>query len=109
MGQLERARTKAANEASDRRVNEAIGRGRWPGEGDATAFRCECGNAGCTEMVRLDVEEYEQVRASGRRFVVAAGHEDPEVEDVCAAGEGYVIVEKRGEAARVAERTDPRG
>jgi hypothetical protein len=98
----------AGNEPMHRRVNEAIERGRWPGDEDATSFRCECARRGCSSLIELTREQYEALRADPRRFVVVPGHEEPEIEDVIEAREGYLVVEKRGAAARMAEATDPR-
>jgi hypothetical protein len=98
----------AANEAVHRDVNEAIERGRWPAEHQAISFRCECGRAGCTDLIELTRDEYEHVRSSGRRFALVAGHEDPSVEDVVETHPGYAVVQKRGQAGEVAEETDPR-
>lgn len=100
----------AANEALFRTVNEAIERGQWPGEeGRDTSFRCECAQLGCAELVLLTVTEYEGVRAYPRRFIVAVGHEQPEVETVVERRSAYLVVEKLDEAGEEAERTDPRG
>jgi len=100
----------AANEAVFRSVNEAIERGQWPGEESRdTSFRCECAQLGCTVIVRLSVNEYERVRAHPRRFIVAVGHEQPEIETVVERRDDYLVVEKRDEAGAVAEHTDPRG
>ena len=102
-------RRAAANEATIRDVNEGIERGQWPGEEDTPiGFRCECARLGCNQLIELSVREYEQIRAHPRRFVVAPGHELPDVETVVEAQPGYVIVEKRDLAGRVAERHDPR-
>ena len=102
-------RRAAADEVTIRDVNEGIERGQWPGEEDTpVGFRCECARLGCNQVVELSVREYEQIRAHPRRFVLAAGHERPDVETVVEARSGYVIVEKRGQAGRVAERHDPR-
>ena len=102
-------RRAAANEATIRDVNEGIERGQWPGEEDTpVGFRCECARLGCNRLIELTVREYEQIRKNPRRFVVLPGHEFPDVETVVTARRGYVIVEKRDQAAEVAERRDPR-
>jgi hypothetical protein len=99
----------AKNETLFREVNEAIERGQWPGEQDSpTAFRCECARLDCNGLVSLTPREYERVRTEPRRFVVLPGHEVEEAETVVATGDGYVVVEKRDEAGRLAEASDPR-
>jgi hypothetical protein len=103
-------RRVAQNEALFREVNEAIERGRWPGEEDSrSAFRCECGRLDCNGLLSLTPREYERVRALPRQFVVIPGHQSEEVETVVASGDGYVVVEKRDEGGRLAEASDPRG
>jgi hypothetical protein len=98
----------AANEAAFREVNEAIARGQWPGEDDATVgFRCECARLGCNLLVELTPREYEGVRAHPRRFVMVVGHEVPEAETIIETRPGYVVVEKTGEAGRAAVSSDP--
>jgi hypothetical protein len=102
-------RRLGANEAVFREINEAIERGQWPGEETSRAsFRCECAQLGCTRILALSVEEYEEVRSYPRRFVVAVGHEQLEVERIVVQKPGYLVVEKRDAAAEVAEATDPR-
>lgn len=101
-------RRVARNQATFREVNEALERGHWPGDVQPTAFRCECGRLGCTRMIELPLAEYERVRAHPRRFLVAPDHEIPEAEIVVESHEDYTVVEKRGEAGKVAEATDPR-
>jgi hypothetical protein len=98
----------AGNEAMHRRVNEAIERGRWPGEEEATSFRCECARRGCSLLIELTHDQYEEVRANPRRFIVTPGHEDDTVEDVVEICPAYLVVEKRGQAGRLADVTDPR-
>ena len=98
----------ATNEATFRDVNEALERGRWPGETGTIAFRCECARLGCTRMIEMTPREYEGVRAHPRRFLVAVGHDIPAVESVVDVHDDYVVVEKRAEAGRMAEATDPR-
>lgn len=97
----------ANNEDTFRDVNESIARGQWPGEpGQAIGFRCECARLGCNVLIELTPREYERVRRNGRRFVLVAGHEIPEAEAVVERADGYVVVEKRDEAGRRAERLD---
>lgn len=106
----ERQRRGGAGEAVFRRINEAIERGQWPGdEADQVSFRCECARLGCTQIIEMTVGEYERVRRSPRRFVVAIGHEQPDVESVVDRRTDYLVVEKRDTAAEVAEATDQRG
>jgi hypothetical protein len=105
----QQARRLAANEALFREINEAITRGRWAGEGNASErFCCECAGADCSEIVRMEPREYERVRANARRFILCPGHEDPAIETVIERTPVYVVVEKRGAAAREVEATDPR-
>jgi hypothetical protein len=80
------------------------------GEGDVLPidFVCECGNLDCLERIELTRAAYEHVRSDPRRFVVAPGHEDPEVARVVEQHEGYLVVEKIDEAAEVAVEHDPR-
>jgi hypothetical protein len=99
----------ARNEAIFREINEGIRRGRWPGEEDSmTSFRCECASLGCSDMLALRFRDYEQVRNHPRRFLVAPGHERPEVEFVVAREPNYLVVQKTGEAGEIAEAADPR-
>jgi hypothetical protein len=69
---------------------------------------CECGLISCTERVSMTAQEYEDVRKASTTFVVAPGHELPDVERVVATNERFRVVEKEGEAAAVASHTDPR-
>lgn len=95
------------NEATLRRVNEAIEAGRGT-RGGTTGFRCECGVLSCNEIVELDHAEYEDVRANARHFIVAKGHA-LEVDVPVHSGDRYDVVAKReGAPAAYAERTDPR-
>jgi hypothetical protein len=99
----------AKNESLFRALNENINDlasglgGREPFE-----FVCECSTSGCFERLWLTVEEYERVRREATHFLLADGHEDIEIEQVIGHRNGYVIVEKDGVAALVAEDDDPR-
>jgi hypothetical protein len=99
----------AGNESVFRTVNEAIESGKTPAEARTpAAFRCECGQLGCNDLIELTVGEYERVRSNPRRFFLTPGHERPEVETVVESHPHHLVVEKRGEAARATERSDPR-
>ena len=99
----------AHNEAVFREINERIEAGTWVTSADQRiAFACECAALGCNVLVELTAAEYEAVRAHPRRFLLSPGHELPAIEVVVHRGDGYVVVEKQGEAAEVAEASDPR-
>jgi hypothetical protein len=98
-----RERRMTANEVLARRINEAVEYER-PRNGDSgERFVCECVRQGCTEALDLDLDEYFHVRSHPRRFIVLEGHEDPAIESIVEIHPGYVVVEKRGEAGRLAE------
>lgn len=99
----------ARTEALFRETNEAIERGLWAADPEeAVRFRCECSHIDCHTIVKLTLPEYERVRDNPRRFVVAAGHETPELEDVIERHDEYLVVEKKGASGTEAERLDPR-
>jgi hypothetical protein len=97
----------ARNEALFREVNENIARLEERHGTTATepTYLCECANPGCAEQIAIDLETYRRVRAEPRFFFVRPGHEDPELERVVERHDGYLIVEKTGEAGAVAEQT----
>ena len=97
------------NESTFRALNEGIARGEdEPRDPERVGFRCECARLGCTTILEIPRAEYEAVRAHGRRFLVAPGHVVPETETIVARRGAYEIIEKQGEAGRVAAATDPR-
>jgi hypothetical protein len=63
-------------------------------------FLCECPVPACTEVVRLTLAEYADVRANPAHFFTAPGHEqaDAIVGHVVSRRNGYVVVEKEAEA-----------
>jgi hypothetical protein len=71
-------------------------------------FLCECSNVDCTLRLQLTLTDYEQARSDPAQFVVALGHELPEIEEVVFIGDGYQVVRKEGAAAMIAEESDPR-
>lgn len=98
----------ARNEALFREFNERVEDLADSVEAERIRFVCECGDLDCLERVELARAPYEEVRSDPRRFVVAPGHENPQVERVVAGGEGYLVVEKLAAAAQVAIEHDPR-
>jgi hypothetical protein len=104
-----RERRLARNEALLREVNERIEKLTEPFAGsDPIGFVCECVDTTCARHVELTRADYEAVRSTARRFVVAPDHDEPEVENVVERHRGYIVVEKIGAGARVADATDPR-
>jgi hypothetical protein len=97
------------NEDVFRKINERIEAGKLPADiEEPVAFCCECALLGCNELIEISIATYETIRANPRRFLLLQGHMIPGVETVIATGDLYVIVEKTGEAGRVAEAADPR-
>jgi hypothetical protein len=93
----------AANELLARRINDAVEYER-PRNGDSgERFVCECVHEDCTEALDLTIEEYVRVRSHARRFAVLEGHDEPTIETIVEIFPSYVVVEKRGEAGRIAE------
>ena len=107
----ERARRVGLNEAIFRQVNEQIrGLDQEFGtqEGTMTVI-CECGDADCTDRLDLTVSTYERVRADSLLYIVAPGHEIPDVERVVEQAEGYDVVQKReGAPAELSRKLNPR-
>jgi hypothetical protein len=101
-----RAARVGKNEAVFREVNERI---NDVTREETAEYLCECGNATCTETIQMTVADYERVRADPTHFAVLPGHEIPDVEDVVARNEGFLVVRKKaGEAAALATELDPR-
>jgi hypothetical protein len=100
----------AKNDATFRRANERISAAAGTyGVDMQVPFICECADPECSEVVRLELEEYEEIRADSRRFFNIPGHEDVEQPGVVVAEhDGYVVVEKTGHAADVAAALDER-
>jgi hypothetical protein len=59
-------------------------------------FLCECPVPSCTQILRLTLAQYEDVRANPNHFFTAPGHEqaDAPVGRVVSRESDYVIVEK---------------
>jgi hypothetical protein len=62
---------------------------------EPVGFLCECGDPACLETIDLTVADYEAIRSETTRFLVRAGHESPEFEDVLERIDGCLVVEDR--------------
>ena len=100
----------AHNESVFREINERIEAGHSPrAADDPIAFRCECAALGCNQLIELTIPAYERVRSDPHRFVVLPGHELAEFEVVLERADGYLVIEKVGEAGReAAAEANPR-
>lgn len=109
----ERARRVGKNEGVFREVNEQIeslNRAMVAIGVQTMHVVCECGDLTCIEQLVVQVTDYERIRSEPTRFIVAPGHELPDVEEVVEKTEGYYVVRKHeGDPARVARASDPRG
>jgi len=83
----------AKNEILFREINERLDEMSVPWS-KTTDYLCECSEMSCTKVVELRNDEYERARSRPTVFVVAHGHERPEIEKVVEANEGFLLVEK---------------
>lgn len=89
----------AANEARFRELNEgAQERRRETGDG---RFVCECANSGCMTWLVVEATDYERIRRNPLWFIIAPGHDKPEIERVVERHDGYDVVEKPPEVAHI--------
>lgn len=98
----------ARNEELFREVNEAIDQvaRSYHDDRHLFAFFCECADPYCDVTLQLAVPEYEHVRKHPSRFIVAEGHERPEIEHVQERHRRYTVVEKFGEAGESSGRLE---
>jgi hypothetical protein len=93
----------AFREANERIESAADAMGLW----QHLPFICECPVESCTELVRMSIDEYESIREVPTWFLTAPGHEAVSVGAGAAVvlerRAEYVLVEKIGAAAEVAE------
>jgi hypothetical protein len=91
---------RAANREIEHADREAGG-----GSDQVLEVLCECGQQGCSAVITLTVADYDGVRSQDDRFVVARGHESTDIERVVEEREGYLVVDKFGEAEEIAEES----
>jgi hypothetical protein len=102
---------RARNEVLFREVNERVeevNRGLDGGRNERMTFVCECGNTDCLEQIELTRPQYEAIRTNPKQFAVLPGHEDTRIAHVIEEHQGFLIVEKHGEAAEISVEHDPR-
>jgi hypothetical protein len=98
----------ARNEALFRDVNERVRELANQLAAGPVAFVCECGQADCAESLPVLLADYERVRSEPTHFIVAPGHDLPEVERIVERNAGYHVVRKHAYEAAIAIDTDPR-
>jgi len=103
----------ARNDARFRQSNEelaAVADELDMGPEQLLPFLCECADMSCTQVLQLSAEEYESVRRSPVRFINARGHEASALgwAQVVDEFDRYTVVEKIGDAGRIAAALDPR-
>lgn len=105
----ERQLMAARHQALFREVNERIDllQTTWHTE-TQIEFICECFDNSCSAALVASHAEYLVVRSDARRFLVLAGHADPEIERVVATNPRYWTVEKLEAAVPFVVNTDPR-
>ena len=106
--QKEREVRAARNQALFRAVNEKLEalNETYASVTETFTIACECADTTCVEMVDIRPDDYRTIRAEPRHFAVLPGHVYPDVERVVDERDGFVVVEKSGTAAEIAEILD---
>ena len=75
---------------------------------ESIPFVCECADRACTDIVRLSLEAYAEIRSEPRLFLNVPGHQAAAQgwAQVVEEHDGYVVTEKIGPAGDVAERLE---
>jgi hypothetical protein len=100
-------RNEAMYRATNREIEhaaEALGEGA----DDELELICECGQPDCTATLTLTIADYDDIHRQRDRFVVAPGHENPAIERTVKETDGFVVVDKFGEAEAAAEAEEER-
>jgi len=100
----------AENESAFRDFNEGLERSvqRRRSPEDYAGFVCECGDDDCEVTIRLRLADYESIRDDSQLFFTCPDHDVPDVEDVVARNEDYLVVRKHQEVADLVHKSDPR-
>ena len=100
----------ARNDAIFRQANESIESHAARLDVPVVPFICECADADCTMLIPLHLDEYEAIRSNSTHFLNAHGHDAAggPYAQVVEQHDGYVVVEKVGEAAEIVKELDTR-
>jgi hypothetical protein len=96
----------AENQAAFREANEKIEAAADSMElAGPVPFICECADPNCMEIIRLNLDAYEDIRQHPARFFTAPGHAALAVAAAVVAEEcaGYTLVDKIGIAGEIVE------
>ena len=111
---MERVETEGRagrNQALFREINERVATlcQTFDQQTPQDGWACECADLTCTEPIEMTLAEYESVRKDSTHFAVAPAedHVFPDVERLIQRTPRYWVVEKFGDAADVAEQSDP--
>jgi hypothetical protein len=100
---------RARTEAIFRDVNERIAESAERFDADSTQFVCECADAQCTDRLAATLDEYEEVREDGAKFMLAPGHHHEDIERVIEDRGRFEVVEKvQKTVRRTVLRLNPR-
>jgi hypothetical protein len=105
------AKQVARNDAIYREANERIKNAAEDYDvSGPLPFLCECADPDCRSIVLLTMSEYEEIRAHPTHFINLPGHTEGEQEYAATVrkADGYLVVEKTGQAGDVVEELDPR-
>jgi hypothetical protein len=58
------------------------------------AFSCECSDPACNSRVPMTLAQYEKLHQNQAAFVLAKGHEEPQLEKISHQQPSYSVVEK---------------
>jgi metal-responsive CopG/Arc/MetJ family transcriptional regulator len=98
----QRARSEILFRAVNERVEEFNDRLNGTSDELAMIFVCECGNTDCNAQITMARTEYEALRANPLHFAVLPGHEDTRIARVEEQHQGFLVADKKGEAAEMA-------
>ena len=100
----ERESRAARNQSMFRAINNRLTRDDLVAEiTGGHMIACECADPMCVQTLAISTAQYQEVRGEPRRFAVLPGHVYPDVEIVISESGAYLVVEKIGQAAGVAE------